>query len=231
MYSSNKENISRPDWVTRRGYKVHYNSPLLQLKDSSERGRTLLPNKRDPQIRKSQSVSADRARKPPSGYRSYSPAVSGPVRAHHYTGVVYNRDHSPHIARDRITRSLSNAASSNKGNSNVVISPRIPQPYRTSFSAVTSPRKIIPSVHGKPVNHTDISTQNHLPTQSSRRKSRLSAEDSNDSVHLLSTNSRNDEDISSQEQFTESNHSSDHLNEGKLVLGSGFDNRLVSYLL
>ena len=51
-----------------------------------------------------------------------------------------SREPSPHIVRDRLTRYASPSRCYRRDGDDII--PRIPQPYRTSFSAVTSPRRI-----------------------------------------------------------------------------------------
>ena len=51
-----------------------------------------------------------------------------------------SREPSPHIVRDRLTRYASPSRCYRRDGDDII--PRIPQPYRTSFSAVTSPRRV-----------------------------------------------------------------------------------------
>ena len=74
-----------------------------------------------------------------------------------------SREPSPHIVRDRLTRYASPSRCCRTDGDDVV--PRIPQPYRTSFSAVTSPRRVL----GTP---TNLGSQPLLDTSPSRTSPR-----------------------------------------------------------
>lgn len=72
------------------------------------------------------------ATKSPKSAATYNSFASYPIGS---------RSHSPHFSPDRITRHAS-PSRQDLAQREVCIIPRIPQPYRTSFSAVTSPMRV-----------------------------------------------------------------------------------------
>ena len=85
-----------------------------------------------------------------------------------------SREPSPHIVRDRLTRYASPSRCCRHDGDDLV--PRIPQPYRTSFSAVTSPRRMLgtppASLGSQPL--LDTSSSRSSPSQRARSCDMLS---------------------------------------------------------